>query len=187
MNRLLRGCAMVSLILIAAACGGSDAEETAQPVEESGDAAPYEGVSRDGVTLTWEYTEDVVSFTMSAPSSGWVAVGFDASSAMLDGDIIIGFVLDGELFISDQWGDGYTSHSADTELGGSYDILSAEGSESDGVTSISFTRPISTSDDYDHVLEQGTSHKVLLAYGPQGSDSFEGRHEWVETFQVELD
>jgi hypothetical protein len=106
---------------------------------------------------------------------------------MLDGDIVIGYVKDGETFVSDQWGDGYTSHSADTELGGTSDIIASSGSESDEVTTITFTRPVSTPDDFDHDLVQGTSHKVLLAYGPDGADDFAGHHEWVKSFQVNLD
>ncbi|OPL19784.1 MAG: hypothetical protein AVO35_02070 [Candidatus Aegiribacteria sp. MLS_C] len=184
---LFGGSAILALLSIMSACGGSGSEEAVRPAEETGPDAAAGGISSDGVTLTWDFLEEDVTFTVSAPATGWVAVGFDASSVMLDGDMIIGYVENEEVFISDQWGDGYTSHSADSELGGTMDILSASGTETDGRTTISFTRPVATGDSFDHDLERGTSHSVMLAYGPEDSDGFTGRHRWVETFQVVLD
>lgn len=189
MGRLLLTVGLVFLAVVSTmtACGDPGSEEAVLPLDETGQGSAAGEISRDGVTLTWEYFEDEVAFTVSAPTTGWVAVGFDASSVMLDGDMVIGYVVNEELFISDQWGDGYTSHSADTELGGTMDILSASGTEAEGRTTISFTRPVATGDSFDHDLEPGTTHSVMLAYGPEGSDGFTGRHEWVETFRVQLD
>ena len=131
-------------------CGTSEGEEA--PAENGTASGGTAGsVSRDGVSLEWEFSEDFVEFTLTAPTTGWVAVGFDASSAMLDADIAIGYVSEGQVFMSDQWGDGYTE------------------------------------DEFDHVVVPDGEHSILLAYGPDGNDSYQGRHEWVETFERQLD
>jgi hypothetical protein len=177
-----------SLILVLLAsingCGGSgDGDPSADMRRDESNA---QGISEEGVTLEWELAGDEVEFSVSAPTTGWLAVGFGGESAMLEADIIIGYVESGEVFISDQWGDGYTSHSSDVTLGGTSDVVVLGGSEEDGRTSISFSRPISTGDSLDHRLGTGGPHRVLIAYGPDGSDDFTGRHRWVETYEIVL-
>jgi len=167
-------------------CGTSEGGEA--PAENGTPSGRTAGsVSQDGVSLEWEFSEDFVEFILTAPTTGWVAVGFDATSAMLEADIAIGYVSENQVFMSDQWGDGYTSHSADRDLGGSSDLEVLEGSETGGVTRIVFRRPLDTEDEFDHVLVPDGEHSILLAYGPDGNDSYQGRHEWVETFRRKLD
>ena len=167
------------------ACGGSNSnnDETAQSGSEPDDPGSY---SLEGVELSWDFQENEVVFTLSAPTTGWISIGFEPSSAMLDADIIIGFVEDGSLELSDQWGDGYTSHSPDTLLDGSYDITAISGTESDGITTIVFSRPLSSGDERDHDLEPGGTYDVLLAYGPAGSDDYTSKHEWVKVVEITL-
>ncbi|MBN2586320.1 MAG: hypothetical protein JXR55_03425 [Candidatus Fermentibacteraceae bacterium] len=177
-----------SLVLVLLAsmngCGGSgDGDPSAEMDREESNA---QGISEEGVTLEWELTGDEVKFSVSAPTTGWLAVGFGGESAMLEADIVIGYVEHGEVFISDQWGDGYTSHSSDVTLGGTSDAVALGGSEEDGRTSISFIRPISTGDALDRQLDTGDPHRVIIAYGQEGADDFAGRHRWVETYEIVL-
>jgi hypothetical protein len=137
-----------------------------------------------GLDMSTDGTDLTVSLT--APTSGWVAVGFDPSAMMKDADIVIGYVSDGEAFVRDDFGTGPTSHQPDTELGGTDDLSRVSGEESDGVTTISFTIPMDSADDYDRVLASGATHDVLLAYGPDGTDAFTGHHSWVKVIQVEF-
>ncbi len=173
-------------LMLAEGCGSGTEDREPEHDEASGDESAA-GISRDGYTLVWEFDEEDITFTMSAPTTGWVAVGFDPSAAMLDADIIIGYVEDGDVFLSDQWGDGYTSHRPDIELGGSDDAALVSGSEGEGVTEISFSRPMSTGDGFDHQLRPGGTHTFLLAYGPGDADGFAGKHSWVTTVEVILE
>lgn len=173
-------------LIITGGCG-SGTEDREPEQAEASDGVSSAGISRNGFGLVWELSEDDITFTMSAPTTGWVAVGFDPSAAMLDADIIIGYVEEGEVFVSDQWGDGYTSHRPDIELGGEDDVTSISGSENEGVTEISFSRPLSTGDEFDHQLRPGGTHAFLLAYGPDGADGFTEKHSWVETVEAVLE
>lgn len=181
-------CLFFVLAFLAASQGcGGDAPETGEAAEDTSPAGmSASGIESEGVSLKWETAGDSITFTLSAPTTGWVAVGFDGESAMLNSDMVIGYVEGGNVSISDHWGDGYTSHRPDTELGGTPDIVLKEGSELEGVTSITFTRPISPVDEFDSRLLPGTTHRVILAYGPEGADDFTGHHSWVKTFQAEM-
>ncbi len=159
--------------------------------EASGEAAPVTTEAGKELTvedflLTWTVEEGTLTITAQAPTTGWVAVGFEPTAAMKDADIIIGYVENGSLFLRDDFGDGHISHSADTELGGSDDVTAISGTEEGSLTSISFSTPLDSGDSYDRQLTPGTTVKVILAYGPEGSDDFEGYHAWAETIEVEL-
>jgi hypothetical protein len=133
-------------------------------------------VEAQDIELRWRVDGQEIDFVVSAPTTGWVAIGFDPSTAMKDAQMIYGFVRNGAVTVRDQYGDGPFSHKSDTELGGSSDIISSGGSEENGRTTIRFTIPIDSGDAYDVPLTPGEEHKVLLAYGPDGEDNFTAKH-----------
>ncbi len=159
--------------------------------EESGGQPETEGntnssLSIDEFQIIWSVRESNLDITASAPTTGWIAIGFEPSAAMKDADILIGYVSGGEVFIRDDWGDNYTSHKPDIDLGGTDDVTIISGNEENGFTEIIFTIPLSSGDQYDHALEAGGTYTVILAYGSNDADDFEGHHEWVETVEIEL-
>ncbi len=171
---------LVSLaVLFSCGSGASGAEVVQNPGVEN-------SVTVDDFTMEWSILENEIAISMSAPTTGWVAVGFDPSAAMKDADIVIGYVENGEVFISDDWGDGHITHSPDTELGGTSNVTAITGSEAGGVTELSFSIPLDSGDQYDKVLHEGMTVSVIMAYGPQGSDDFQGYHAWAETVELEL-
>ena len=175
--------ALVCLACGAEASGEEMSEETSMiEIEQTvSDAGP---VSVEGFVLTTSVDGDELIIEMTAPTTGWLAVGFEPSMAMKDADMIIGYVADGEVFLSDDWGDGPTSHKPDTDLGGSDDVTIISGSEENGLTTITFSRPLVTGDGYDRDITPGGNSKVLLAYGREGADDFEGYHAWAETLDI---
>lgn len=172
---------LLLLIIIAApGCGSEAAGETAENIDTGS------VITVQDFTMSWNLNGDTAEITMSAPTTGWVAVGFEPSSAMKDANIIIGYIQDESVFISDDWGDGFISHSADTDLGGSDNVSVIGGYETDGTTEISFSIPLNSGDSYDKVLEEGRTYKVILAFGPDDGDDFQGYHVWAETIELEL-
>jgi len=165
--------AVIILILAAAlplaASGNKEAEVTAEGGVKS--------VTEEDMTVSWEISGDSVRFDLEAPTTGWIAIGFDPSSAMKDAQFIIAYVQDDEVFIRDDFGTGLFTHGSDEVLGGSDDISSAEGSEQDGKTAVSFTIPLDSGDRHDAVLASGKKHKLLIAYGRDGADDFSSKHQ----------
>jgi len=162
-------------------CGSEASGEQAAPV-----TGPGNSISISDFRMEWSIEGSDIEITVSAPTTGWIAVGFEPSAAMKDANIIIGYVQSGELFIRDDWGDGHISHSADIDLGGSSDVTAVSGAEENGATEITFSIPLSSGDQYDRVLEQGGTYKVILAFGPDDGDDFQGYHAWAETIELEL-
>jgi len=115
--------------------------------------------------------------TVSAPVSGWVAVGFDPSSRMKDADFKIGYVKNGVAYARDDFGVSAIGHKEDVAIGGKNDLISFSGTEKDGVTSMTFVFPLASGDAKDTSLRSGATHTVIL--GTSRSDSFTGMHSKI--------
>ncbi len=147
-------------------------------------AAPEQFVNANGywevtytdVTFQWKVVGVDLEVILSAPTAGWVAVGFDPTTRMKDANIIIGYVSGGVATVRDDYAHLATDHQADTAAGaGGVDNLTAvSGTESGGVTEIRFTIPLNSGDIRDRPLTQGNPHKVILAYGAK--DNFVLKH-----------
>ena len=172
---------LLFLIGAATAAAGGSAEVTPQAGENG-----FTRVAAQDVELEWKVDGEKIVFVMSAPTTGWVAVGFDPDRAMKGADMIFGFVEGGEAEISDHYGDGLFSHKADTALGGSKDVRLIEGSEENGRTTLRFSVPIDSGDQFDRSLTPGEIHTVLFAYGPDGEDNFSAKHAFRSSAEFEL-
>lgn len=174
------------VLVIAAAAVTVFANGEAEGAPEVPQLEGFSSATAAGVNVQWNVDGDTITVQASAGTTGWVAVGFDPSRQMADANIIIGYVEDGELFISDDYGVSRISHAPDTENGGSNDIVNAEGDERDGVTTIRFTIPLDSGDAMDKPLEPGTTYTVIVAYGPDDADDFGTYHATRGSFEMEL-
>lgn len=134
--------------------------------------------------FSWEVVDDNAIFTVTAPTNGWVSIGFEPSKMMKDADIIIGYVKDGELIIADHYGDKKTSHKPDVDLGGIDNVIPLESSETSDSTSIMFSIPLNSGDKFDKVLEKGKEYTVILAYGKK--DDFKSWHKYKGKVKITL-
>jgi hypothetical protein len=114
------------------------------------------------MVVYWKNNGDTLYMGLWGQVSGWVAIGFEPTTAMKDADMILGYVSGGQATVLDQYATGiFGPHPSDTELGGTYDILKADGSESGGVTVIEFSRKLNTGDRFDKVLIPGSTVRFI--------------------------
>lgn len=165
--------------------GGAAAEEgvATAPGSLPGDS---ESILYDGFQLSWTPEGDSILVTMSAPTTGWIAAGFHSGGAMNDAQIVIGWVDGREVRIRDDFGTGFTTHAADTTLGGTDDLVLISGTEQNGRTTITFRMPLDSGDDNDRKLVPGEPCRAVLAYGNDGDDSFTGYHAWAGSTDIEI-
>lgn len=172
-----------ALLLVAVSVMWAGGAQEVTP-QQAGDG--YKVITTDELEFRWKIEGENLKVEVTAPTTGWVAVGFDPSRAMKDADFIFGFMKDGELSILDHFGNGAFSHKADTELGGTDDIISASGKEADGSTTLEFAIPLNSGDEYDVVLGTEQQHTVLFAYGPDGADNFSKKHTFRTKVSLQL-
>lgn len=170
---------VISALLLLGSCG--------DPAGPSG-AEGWFSYTTDDIVFEWRVENDgaTLHVKLSAPTTGWVAVGFNPSVMMKDANFIIGYVEEGTGHIRDDFGTGVTTHEADTMLGGASDVTLIDAGQTGNETEIEFSIPMSSGDAYDTVLTQGQNCTILLAYGPSGGDDFTSAHQFVRAVSLEL-
>lgn len=136
------------------------------------------------MSLTWRVEAERLQITLSGPTEGWIAVGFRPSRAMKDANIHIGYVDGSDVVMTDQFGTGLITHKPDVELGGNSDIADLSGDESGGTTTIRYSIPLDSGDEYDQPLVPGETIPVILAWGR--ADNTTGAHRDRTTIQITL-
>ena len=149
-------------------------------------AAEYQhSLDAEKMTFSWSVGSDQLAVKLSAPTTSWVAVGFNPSNKMKDADIIIGYVKNGKVTISDEFGIAATQHKGDSSVGGQDNVTVVGGSEEGDVTVIEFSIPLNSGDKKDHVIDPNGDTVVILAYA-EGRDSFRVKHKFATTLTVNL-
>ena len=113
---------------------------------------------------------------MTAPTTGWLAVGFNPSRMMKDASFVLAYVNKGMVFIREDFGTGNTSHRSDLSLGGTEMVKALSFVEEPNKTTIIFSLPLNSNDSYDTVFEQGKTYKMLVAYGKNNAKNFTSVH-----------
>ena len=147
-----------------------DSSAPPQPAEWSADGVISDGeytkvAAYGDYEINWSSDEQYIYVGLKVKTTGWVAVGIQPGSKMKDADMVLGAVEGGEAAVYDQFSTGdFGPHKADTELGGTNDILEFGGKEAGGYTIIEFKRALNTGDNYDHPLVKG-ANKIIWSYG----------------------
>ncbi|OJF76218.1 MAG: hypothetical protein BKP49_08740 [Treponema sp. CETP13] len=135
--------------------------------------------------FSWEIQESNLIMTLSAPTTGWVSVGFEPTKMMKDADILLFSVdKDGIVSAEDDYGTSLFGHKNDVNLGGTNNITILSGSEKNGTTTVSFSIPLSSGDVYDKQLVKGQMIKVLFASSSR--DKFTSKHNKKASGNIQL-
>lgn len=149
-------------------------------------AAEYQHSLNIGkMTFDWSVNGDQLAVKLSAPTKGWVAIGFNPSKKMKDANIIIGYVKKGKVKILDEFGTAATQHKSDKKIGGTNSVTVIGGSEEGNTTTIEFSIPLDSGDAKDTAIDPNADIVAIFAYGPD-RDSFRVKHKFRDTITVNL-
>ena len=135
------------------------------------------------MTFSYRITDNTMDIKLTAPTKGWVSVGFNPEFKMRGADYIIGAVVDGKVIVEDHYGTGPFSMKNDIDLGGEFNVYNINGKEEDNTTTIEFSISLDSGDKYDSVISKGKT-KVLLAYAK--TDNFKKKHNKRSTIEVDF-
>lgn len=123
-----------------------------------------------GIEVYIEHDNVTLSIGLVCPGTGWCSIGLGPRNTGMDSaNILIGYVADGEMVISDDVGEGW-KHVPDTDRGGSDDILTYAGSEVDGVTTLEFQVLLNSSDALDHHFDLKSINGAFLGFHEDADD-----------------
>jgi len=149
-------------------------------------AAQYQhSLAVDKMTFDWSISGENLVVRLSAPTTGWVGIGFHPTDMMKDANIIIGLVKDGKVEISDDFGIQPTQHTPDIKKDGKDNVTVLGGNETGTTTTLEFSLPLNSGDANDGVIDPKADTVVMLAYGPD-RDSTKMKHQFAKTITVNL-
>jgi hypothetical protein len=129
-------------------------------------------------SLYWTINDSTIYVGMVGQTEGWISIGFDPTTAMLDADLYYGWVeSNGSAILYDAYSrNAYGSdHPKDVDIaGGMDDIIAFNGSEEAGLTTIEFSRSLSTGDSNDNDIPKTGTIDIIWAIG--NADSFTSPH-----------
>lgn len=126
--------------------------------------------------IYWRVENGYIFIALRGRTSGWVALGFTASHAMHDADIVIGYVTSSNttVVIDSYCENDLGQHKSDDLLGGSQDIIEYAGTEYEEITIIEFKRLLVTNDGFDKPLP--SSGNVVIIWAVSDTDSLSAKH-----------
>ncbi|PRP76058.1 ferric reductase-like transmembrane protein [Planoprotostelium fungivorum] len=136
--------------------------------------SPSGGFTSGPFSLSWSVSSDVINFTMSSTTGGWVGMGLNSKGQMQGADMMVGWInADNSVTLLDQSSTGHSPPATDAQN----DLKLISSSNAGGKTVITFSRKLNTGDSSDRAI---TSEPVYIVWGvgPQpaaGSQSY-SRH-----------
>jgi len=144
----------------------------------------FRKAEQSGIVFEWKIEGDDITIRLSAPTEGWVAVGFNPSRMMKDADFKMAYVDGNSVVLQDHYGTGNISHKKDIDVDGTDNFELISGKEEDGWTTVEFKMPLDSGDSRDTPLVEGEETHVLLAYATR--DNFSRKHRRRTSINIEL-
>jgi len=126
--------------------------------------------------VNWTAEKDHWAFELKAPTTGWVALGFNHKNDIVHTNLIMGAVEEGQLKMEDFYVVGFGNPQPVNQLGGTLAVTEMSGDEQNGETTIRFQVPKIAKDEYHYNLERGKEIWFICAYSR--ADDF-GHHSMM--------
>jgi hypothetical protein len=121
-------------------------------------------IRKNGMEVTWAYRNNRVHFKMKAPTTGWVAIGFNEANQLKNTYLIMGRVAYNLATVKEHFVVEPGDYRPIETFGAPVLVDAIEGMENEGGTVIRFSLPIEAIDAYRKNLEPGTHYTLLMAY-----------------------
>ena len=129
-----------------------------------------------GFVFEWTIDGEEIEGKVSAPTTGWVSIGFNPTNRMQGATYVIGYVRNNTVNMRHDWGHSPTGHQAVTTAGGTSRLITLGGSEQGGRTELHFRLPMDPGDRFFSPIKAGETNTVIWAFGPNGSNNYTAYH-----------
>ena len=140
-------------------------------------AGNYDMPSRHGIIIkqqmkvSWRATEGMVHFELTAPVTGWMAIGLNTSSQLEGTYLIMARVVDDKAEVVEHKVISPGVYRPFQELDTGTAVADIHGNEGEGTTTVSFSLPEMNVSPLAFPVNEGQDYKLLMAYSV--SDDFQ--------------
>lgn len=140
-------------------------------------------VERDGVTFVYRHKGDRLHATLTAPTDGWVAAGFNNKQQLQGTRFVIGALNDGQLRIEEHIAT-VPDHPRVQDLGLATALADTHGEATATGTMLRFSLPHDFSDSANPTLRPGTPTYLMLAWSHE--TDFTHHSAWRRHYAIML-
>lgn len=126
----------------------------------------------DGITTKWTPIDNYLEFEVTAPTSGWVSIGFNDRDASVFSNVIIGGVGDGKPKVEEHYMVRSALDKTIENAGGKKIISDATVTEETGTTTLRFRIPKVADDIFHYDLIPGQKIWMTCAYSENDDFGF---------------
>jgi hypothetical protein len=124
-------------------------------------------IEKNGMKVQWAYIKDRIFFEVEAPTSGWLAIGFNTSSAIEGNYLIMGHVVKGITTVIEHFTISAGNYKSFNDLNVASSIENESGQENNNQSKIKFSLPVKANNPFAKHLVAGTNYTLLLAYSQE--------------------
>ena len=135
-------------------------------------------VERNGMTVRWYHANHRIHLEMTAPTKGWVAIGFHEEPSLTGAYLVMGAVAQEKITVAEHYVRSPGHYQRIEVLDGTNQIEMPDGEETDHFTHIAFSLPLNIPSPYRKSLYAGQSYHLTLAYSRE--DDFQ-HHSMMRT------
>lgn len=128
-------------------------------------------IERNGMKVRWWFEEERLFIEMTAPTEGWVTIGFNEKSSIQGAYLLMGRVQNGVPEVVEHYAIRPGVYRELTELCCPPQVVIDTGIEQVGGTKLRFSIPTHPANDYAKPLRPGQQYTLVLAYSQ--SDDFQ--------------
>lgn len=121
-------------------------------------------VHKNGMIIRWHYQGNRILIEMSAPTNGWVTVGFNDQDRIKGAYLLMGRVLNKQAEVVEHYTIASGNYRSIEALGVKSAVQQIFGEQKDGKTRLKFSLPIEAPTKYQKSLKKGQGWIMILAY-----------------------
>jgi hypothetical protein len=114
--------------------------------------------------ISWEFHNDKIAFTATAPDDGWVALGFNDNNDIVGSNLIMISVQESSVKSEEFYVVAMGNPQPVSKLGSSNQHVNVSGEEDNEKTTVSFSMPTTKIDDKHYNLKSGDTIWLICAF-----------------------
>ncbi len=135
-------------------------------------------ITENDMNVNWHFENDRVYFEMSAPTNGWVAIGFNTHTVIKDSYLLMGNLIDNQPNVVEHYTVSPGNYKPISDLGESSRVKDVSGRQNDHKTTLKFSLPTKALSKYQRDLFKGSYYVMIMAYSRE--DDFQ-HHSMMRT------
>jgi len=121
-------------------------------------------ISKNKMKVSWQYKNGRIYFEMSAPTDGWITIGFNSTSGIEGAYLLMGNVEKGKPNVVEHYTINPGNYKTISSLGETPQVKDVSGDEKPNRTVLKFSLPIKVENQYQKDLSEGRAYTMIIAY-----------------------